>query len=491
MILAIDQGTTGTTVIIVDPNGHIIGRSHKELRQIYPQAGWVEHDPEEIWQITYHTIQEVLTSANLAAKELSAIGITNQRETTVVWDKETGKPVHNAIVWQCRRSSELCQKIKTQGKQDWIQGKTGLLVDAYFSATKLQWLFNHKPQLRALANDNRLCFGTIDSWLIWKLTGGKHHLTDHTNASRTLLYNLQSQSWDEELLNYFDLPKAILPEIKPSSGIFAHTAPEAFLGIDIPIAGVAGDQQAALFGQRCIEPGAVKNTYGTGCFMLMYTGSKRSHSQHGLLSTIACDKQGQPAYALEGSVFSAGAGVQWLRDELSIIASAGETDAIATSVDSTLGVYIVPAFTGLGAPYWDMDARAAIIGLSRGSGKAEIVRATLEAIAYQSKDLVDLMRKESQNEIKSMRVDGGASANNFLMQFQADLLNAEIQRPIQIESTAIGAAMLAGIGAGIWSANSLPEPLSQIEKTFKATMSSLKRDKLYTGWQQAVARVRS
>ncbi len=491
MILAIDQGTTGTTVMIIDVSGHIVGRGYKEFRQIYPQAGWVEQDPEEIWQSTCGAIQEALSSAAIEARELTAIGISNQRETTLVWDKESGKAACNAIGWQCRRTSDLCQKIKEQNKQEWIQQKTGLVIDAYFSATKLQWLFAHKPQLREMARDKRLCFGTVDSWLIWKLSGGASHLTDHTNASRTLLYNLRSKSWDQELLDYFAIPRSILPEIKASSGIFTQTDPDSFFGVEIPISGVAGDQQAALFGQRCVEPGLIKNTYGTGCFMLMYTGEKCSCSENGLLTTIACDPLGQAAYALEGSVFNAGAAVQWLRDGLGIISHAAESEAIASSIDSTLDVYMVPAFTGLGAPYWDMNARGAIVGLSRGAGKAEIVRATLEAIAYQSRDLADLMSKEAKTEINTLRVDGGACANNFLMQFQADLLGVEIQRPTQVESTAIGAALLAGIGVGIWQAQDLPASLSHIERRFTAIMSRSESDKLYAGWQAAVSRVRS
>ncbi len=490
MILAIDQGTTGTTVMILDHHGSVVGRAYREFAQHYPQPGWVEHDPLDIWQVSIDTIGLALTQASLSAKDINAIGITNQRETTVVWDRDTGKPLYNAIVWQCRRSSELCDKITKQQKAQWINEKTGLVVDAYFCATKIQWLFDNVPGLETQAKAGRLCFGTIDSWLIWCLSGGREHVTDHTNAARTMLYNLDSKTWDESLLDYFNVPASMMPTIKNSSGLFANTDPEAFFDASVPIMGVAGDQQAALFGQRCVELGAIKNTYGTGCFMLMYTGSERPSSSNGLLSTIACDPQGRPAYALEGSVFSAGAAVQWLRDELGIISSAGETEGIAAAVDSTLGVYMVPAFTGLGAPYWDMAARGSIVGLTRGAGRAEIVRATLESIAYQSRDLADLMAEEANMKVSTMRVDGGAANNNFLMQLQADILNIDIQRPVMVESTAIGAALLAGIGANIWNADALPASLATLEQTFRPSMANSQREQLYQGWQSAVKQAR-
>ena len=495
MILSIDQGTTGTKVLIFDGSGHIIGRSYNEFTQYYPQPGWVEHDPVELWEVTHHTIEQALHSANINAAELSAIGITNQRETVVVWDRETGQPVYNAIVWQCRRSSSLCDALKNDGKEALIQAKTGLVVDAYFSASKLQWLFNEKPELRQRALSGGLCFGTIDSWLIWKMTGGSAHLTDPTNASRTMLYNISDACWDDELLDLFGVPSSILPTVKASAGFFADTDPGEFFGVTVPICGVAGDQQASLFGQRCTQPGDIKNTYGTGCFMLMYAGScsdvAQPQSRHGLLTTIACSPEGKPAYALEGSVFTAGAAVQWLRDQLGVIGEAAETEAIAESIEHTSGVYMVPALTGLGAPWWDMNARGAIVGLTPGAGRKEIIRACLEAIAYQSLELALLMSREANIHIKHLRVDGGACSNDFLMQFQSDIMNAEVQRPEQVESTAIGAALLAGIGSGLWSPEHLPTTLKKLDKTFKPIMSAEKRKQLFNGWRHAVAQVQA
>lgn len=495
MILSIDQGTTGTTVLIFDSTGHITGRSYNEFSQYYPQPGWVEHDPEEIWEVSYKTIRQALHEANIQAADLTAIGITNQRETVVVWDRATGEPVHNAIVWQCRRSAGLCDAMKAAGHEAIIRSKTGLLLDAYFSATKLQWLLDQRPDLRRRAQAGELCFGTIDSWLIWKLTAGKAHLTDPTNASRTLLYNIEAGAWDPELLDLFNLPESILPTVKPSAGFFAYTDPGSFFGVEVPISGVAGDQQAALFGQRCTEAGAIKNTYGTGCFMLMYVGAcentERPVSSSGLLTTIACDAEGKPAYALEGSVFTAGAAVQWLRDQLQLITEAAETEDIANSIAHTNGVYMVPALTGLGAPWWDMEARGAIVGLTPGVGRPEIVRATLEAIAYQSRELALLMSEEANAEIKQLRVDGGACANNFLMQFQADIMDVEVQRPEQVESTAIGAALLAGIGVGLWLPDQLPSSLSNLEQTFEPQMTTEKRRQLFAGWRQAIAQVQA
>jgi glycerol kinase len=495
MILSIDQGTTGTTVLIFDSSGHIIGRSYNEFTQYYPQPGWVEHDPVELWEVSYLTIEQALHSANIKASELSAIGITNQRETMVVWDRETGEPVYNAIVWQCRRSSSLCDALKAAGNEALIQAKTGLLIDAYFSASKLQWLFNEMPELRQRAIDGELCFGTIDSWLIWKMTAGSAHLTDPTNASRTLLYNITEACWDPELLDLFGIPASILPTVKASAGFFADTNPGEFFGVTVPICGVAGDQQAALFGQRCTQPGDIKNTYGTGCFMLMYAGAcsdvEQPQSTSGLLTTIACTSEGLPAYALEGSVFTAGAAVQWLRDQLGLIETAAETQAIAESIPHTSGVYMVPALTGLGAPWWDMAARGAIVGLTPGAGRKEIIRACLEAIAYQSLELALLMSREANADIKQLRVDGGASANDFLMQFQSDILNAEVQRPEQVESTAIGAALLAGIGSGLWSPEKLPTSLTKLDKTFKPLMTVEKRQHFFNGWRNAVAQVQA
>jgi len=486
MILAIDQGTTGTTIRITDRVGKVVGRAYAEFGQIYPQAGWVEHDAEEIWQVTQKVIIEALADANLKANELSCIGITNQRETTVVWHKETGELLHNAIVWQCRRSAELCEKIKQQGKEKWLQQKTGLLVDAYFSATKLQWLFNEKPVLKELAEQDKLAFGTIDTWLMWKLSGGKAHLTDHTNASRTMLYNIHNQDWDDELLDFFSIPRSMLPEIKSSAGLFCHSEVTGFLGADIPITAVVGDQQAALFGQGCTQAGMVKNTYGTGCFMLMYTADKAPISKQGLLTTIACDQYGQPAYALEGAVFIAGAAVQWLRDQLQIIDSAAETQALASSVTDSNGVVFVPAFSGLGAPYWDMQATGLITGLTQGCTKAHLVRATLEAIAFQSVDVLQLMQKESHLNITHLKVDGGASANDFLMQFQADLLAICLQRPDNIESTVLGATILAAIGAGVWQVDNLPKAIIGSIVEFSGNMPNEKRASLLNAWHQGV-----
>ncbi len=486
LILSIDQGTTGTTIFIFNKQGDVVSKAYQEFTQIYPQPSWVEHDAEEIWAVTLETIQLALNKAKIKATELTCIGITNQRETTVLWDKTTGKPVHNAIVWQCRRSSEICERIKSEGKGSWIKQKTGLVTDAYFSATKIKWLFDNRPEVKELAEQGKLAFGTIDTWLIWKLTAGKSHVTDHTNASRTMLYNIIEQSWDNELLDYFGFNQSILPSIQSSASNFGITSKSIFFNANIPITGVAGDQQSALFGRQCTQLGQVKNTYGTGCFLLMYIGEKAKISDAGLLTTIACDAHGAPAYALEGSVFNAGSAVQWLRDEMCLIESASETEAIALSIEDAKGVYLVPAFTGLGAPYWDMNARGVITGLTRGAGKKEIVRAALEAIAYQTKDLVDLMEKVSGIKIKQLQVDGGACQNNFLMQFQADILDTKIHRPKQIESTVIGVALLAGIGAGVWNAEQLPSALLEKDVTFEPAMEDSTRDKNIVGWKKAI-----
>lgn len=486
MILAIDQGTTGTTIRITDDKGHQIAGAYREFGQIYPQPGWVEHDPQEIWQVTQEAITEAVASAQLTFNELSCIGITNQRETTLVWHKETGEPLYNAIVWQCRRSASLCQQIKSEGKESWLQRKTGLLVDAYFSATKLQWLFNEKPQIKRLADQGLLACGTIDTWLIWQLSQGEGHFTDHTNASRTLLYNIYQQGWDDELLNFFDIPSSILPTIKPSAGYFCSTSKDSFLGTEIPITGVAGDQQAALFGQGCIRKGMVKNTYGTGCFMLMYTADQVAISEQGLLTTIACDENGQPAYALEGSVFIAGAAVQWLRDQLQVISHAAESETLAQSVKDNNGVYFVPAFSGLGAPHWNMHATGEITGLTQGCHKAHIVRATLEAIAYQSYDVLALMQKEADADITDIKVDGGAAENDFLMQFQSDILAVPLSRPDNVESTVKGATILAAIGQGLWQSNDLPDILLSEGCQFTQTMTQNEREQLINGWHKAI-----
>lgn len=489
MILAIDQGTTGSTAIIFDHNGQMVSRAYSEFTQIYPQASWVEHDPMEIWQVTLDTVNQAIDKSTINASQLHAIGITNQRETTVLWDKTTGKPLHNAIVWQCRRSSDICEQIKADGKAPWIQQKTGLVVDAYFCASKIRWIFDNYPSIKAQADAGNVAFGTIDSWLIWQLTGGSSHMTDHTNASRTMLYNIHQQGWDKDLLTFFDIPASILPTIKASAADFGQTRADLFDGAAISINGVAGDQQAALFGQGCVSPGTVKNTYGTGCFMLMNTGDQAVASQKGLLTTIACGPQGQPAYALEGSVFMAGAAVQWLRDEMQLISQARETEAIAQSIPDTAGVYVVPAFTGLGAPHWDMQARGAIFGLTRGAGKKHIVRATLEAIAYQVRDVLQLMEQESGVSLKALKVDGGACANNFLMQFQSDILGLEIIRPQNVDSTALGAALLAGIHSDFWSADELPQGAKAVDRLFNNGMSEDIRQQKCAGWALAINRV--
>ncbi|BBM02494.1 glycerol kinase GlpK [Microbulbifer sp. GL-2] len=487
MILSIDQGTTGTTAFVFDSSGSLIGRSYSEIPNYYPQPGWVEQNAEEIWQVTRRVCAAALQRAGIRASDIMAIGITNQRETTVLWDRHTGEPVHPAIVWQCRRSAEICQELAVTSKAGWLRERSGLLLDAYFSASKLLWVFREQPQLLARARRGDLCFGTVDSWLMYKMSGGRAHLTDHTNASRTLLYNLEEKRWDPELLALFDCPESILPEIRPSAGHFTDTDPEAFLGACAPICGVAGDQQAALFGQGCLRPGEIKNTYGTGCFMLAFAGEKRPELPAGLLATIACDISGAPAYAVEGSVFTAGSAIQWLRDEMGLIQRAVDTEVIAQSIADTRGVYLVPAFSGLGAPHWNPSARGTVCGLSRGTGRAEIVRATLESIAYQSDELARLMEEALGVSISHMRVDGGACANNFLMQFQADISALRVERPKQIESTAIGAALLAGIGSDLWHFEKLPECLREIERDFMPAMCTSERTSLLAGWQRAVA----
>ncbi len=490
-LLAIDQGTTGTTVLIIDHAGQPKGRAYSEFRQIYPQPGWVEHDAEEIWAVTLKVIEQAMQQTDVTPEQIAAIGITNQRETTVLWDRISGKPVHNAIVWQCRRTAPICKALQEQGRQDWFQERTGLVLDAYFSGTKLQWLLDNVPEARRKAEQGDLLFGTIDTWLIWKLSGGKAHITDYSNASRTLLFNIHTKRWDPDILSLLNIPDRLLPEVRPSSGICAYTVPEAPFEREVPVAGIAGDQQAALFGQGCWEPGMVKNTYGTGSFLIMYTGDKAVRSKKGLLTTLACDAEGKPAYALEGSIFTTGAAIQWLRDGLQILNQAGESEQMAKNVSDTGGVYMVPAFVGLGAPYWDMDARGAIVGLTRGTGRDHIVRATLEAIAYQCHDVLEIMMTESGLLIKEMRVDGGASANDFLMNFQADILNVRVNRPAMIETTALGAAFLAGLGVNFWKGTEELQEARKVEKVFSPTMPAEERKRLHSGWQKAVARVRS
>jgi glycerol kinase len=495
-VLAIDQGTTGSTALVFAQNGRILGRAYREFTQHYPQPGWVEHDPEEIWQVSLGVMRQALEESGMAANELAAIGITNQRETAVVWDRESGQPVHRAIVWQSRQTTEICERLVTDGMEPLFRERTGLVIDAYFSGTKIRWILDRDPELQRRAEAGELKFGTIDSWLLWKLTGGSSaagalHRTDPTNASRTLLYDIHEKCWDEELCEALNIPMAMLPEVLPSAGIFGET--ERFEGIPagVPIAGIAGDQQAALYGQGCWEPGQAKNTYGTGCFLLMNMGLQHPVSKHGLLTTVCCDAYGAPAYALEGSIFIAGAAVQWLRDELKIIDDAAETDALARSIPDNQGVYLVPAFAGLGAPYWDTKARGAILGLTRGAGRAHLARAALEAIAYQSRDVADVMNRDSGIELKELRVDGGASRNDFLMQFQADLLGVTVDRPKLVETTAAGSAYLAGLAVGVWKSPSELEQLRRTDCRFEPQMSGEERSDYYRGWRQAVARVRS
>lgn len=487
-LLAIDQGTTGSTVLIITPEGNIKGRGYSEFRQIYPRPGWVEHDAEEIWRVTYETIRKAIANAGITDDSITAIGITNQRETTVVWDKKTGAPVHNAIVWQCRRTAPYCNKLKERGLEPLFRKKTGLVLDAYFSGTKIAWILDNVKGARKRAQAGELAFGTIDTWLIWKLTGGEH-LTDYTNASRTLIFNIQKKKWDDELLEILGIPEKMLPFVRPSSGDFGETK-EGLFSKRIPIRGVAGDQQSALFGQLCHTPGMVKNTYGTGCFALTPMSSF-AISKSGLITTLACDEKGMPIFALEGSVFIAGAAVQWLRDELKLIDSSGDSEYFASKVEDTKGVYLVPAFVGLGAPYWDMDARGVIVGITRGTNKYHIIRATLESIAYQSVDLIGAMSKDLKRDIQELRVDGGACANNLLMQFQADLLGIPVNRPQIVETTALGVAFLAGLASGVWKNSSDLKTVRKVERIFEPKMDKSKREELLKGWKNAVNRAKS
>ncbi|GIU11608.1 MULTISPECIES: glycerol kinase GlpK [unclassified Shewanella] len=488
-IIALDQGTTSTRAIVFDHDTKMVASSQREFSQIYPQPGWVEHDAMEIWASQSSTLIEVLARADIHSEDVAAIGITNQRETTVVWDKVTGKPVYNAIVWQCRRSKDICDELKAQGLEDYIKQTTGLVLDPYFSGSKIKWILDNVEGVRERAEKGELLFGTIDTWLVWKLTEGKVHVTDPTNASRTMLFNIHTHEWDNKLLEAFDIPCSILPEVKPSSAIYGYTR-IAGEGSNIAIAGMAGDQQSALFGQLCIEEGMAKNTYGTGCFLLMNTGVEAVQSQHGLLTTIAIGADGGINYALEGSVFMGGATVQWLRDELGLIRDAQDTEYFAKKVEDTNGVYLIPAFVGLGAPYWDPDARGALVGLTRGANRNHIIRAALEAIAYQSRDLLDAMSKDSRVELKQIKVDGGAVANDFLMQFQADITNVEVLRPELTETTALGAAFLAGLAVGFWDSTDELKNKAGIERNFTPQISMQKRDSLYQGWLNAVTRTR-
>lgn len=491
-ILAIDQGTTGSRAFVFNRRGDIVSSAYREFLQIYPRAGWVEHNPDEIWQSVEFVVKEALRQKNIKPTDISAIGITNQRETTILWHRKTGRPVYNAIVWQCRRTAGICEKLKKKGYSEIFHKKTGLVIDAYFSATKIKWLFDNIKGLYSRAQNGQICFGTVDSWLIWKLTGGKTHATDYTNASRTLIFNIRNKKWDDDLLKIIRIPKAILPPVKPSSSVFGKTTKNACgLISGIPICGDAGDQQAALFGQGCFSSGEMKNTYGTGCFLLLNIGSKCTLSKNGLLTTLACDMQGKPVYALEGAIFITGAAVQWLRDQLKIIKTASETEKFAKQVLDSGGVYFVPAFVGLGAPYWDSQARGTITGITRGTSPVHIIRATLEAIAYQVKDIVDIMQKETGHKLSSLRVDGGACRNNFLMQFQADILNIKIIRPNITETTAKGAAMLAGLGVGFWKTTVELKKTIATEKIFSPRMKNAMRVKLYAGWLKAVDKART
>lgn len=489
-VIALDQGTTSSRAIVFDHDANIVAMSQREFTQVYPQAGWVEHDPMEIWASQSSTLIEVLARADIHSDEVAAIGITNQRETTVIWDKKTGKPVYNAIVWQCRRSSSICDELKSQGLEEYVRESTGLLLDPYFSGTKIKWILDNVPGVRARAEKGELLFGTIDTWLVWKLTEGKVHVTDPTNASRTLLFNIHTQQWDQKLLKALDIPSSLLPEVKPSTYIYGKTR-IAGEGGEIDIAGIAGDQQSALFGQLCIDEGMAKNTYGTGCFLLMNTGKQAVRSKHGLLTTIAIGAKGEVNYALEGSVFMGGATIQWLRDELGLIRDVQDTEYFASKVADTNGVYLVPAFVGLGAPYWEPNARGALVGLTRGSNRNHIIRAALEAIAYQSRDLLEAMTKDSGVMLKQLNVDGGAVANDFLMQFQADISNVEVHRPVVTETTAMGAAFLAGLAVGFWQSTAELKHKANLEKSFSPGISAEVRESLYFGWKQAVAQVTS
>ena len=486
-VLALDQGTTSSRAILFDRNGRIVSMSQKEFTQIYPAPGWVEHDPLEIWETQINAAKEAVKDINVS--EIACIGITNQRETTILWDKNTGEPVYNAIVWQSRQTSDICDELKKSGLEPYIKENTGLVIDAYFSGTKIKWILDNVQGAREKAEKGHILFGTVDTWLMWNLTGGKVHITDYSNASRTMIYNIKTLKWDEKILDILNIPHEILPEVRQSSETYGNTKMEIF-GTEILLSGIAGDQQAALFGQLCFQEGMVKNTYGTGCFMLMNTGEKPVMSRKGLITTIAWGLNGRVEYALEGSIFVAGAAIQWLRDELKLIHDAADSEYFANKVGDTKGVYMVPAFTGLGAPYWDMYARGAIVGLTRGAGRNHIIRAALESIAYQTKDVIEAMIDDSGINLTALKVDGGASANNFLMQFQSDILNVNIERPEITETTALGAAYLAGLAAGFWKSKGEIIQNWNMDKRFKPAINDDERDKLYSGWKRAVERVR-
>lgn len=489
-ILSLDQGTTSSRAILFDRNGKIIKTAQKEFTQIYPRAGWVEHDPMEIWGTQSGVAREVLESAGIKPSEIAAIGITNQRETTIVWDKRTGKPIYNAIVWQCRRTADICERLIDEGHEEMIREATGLVIDAYFSGTKLKWILDNVPDARQEAENGNLLFGNVDTWLIWNLTRGEVHATDYSNASRTLLYNIDTLTWDSRILSLLDIPEKMLPKVCPTSSVFGHTDVQTFGGARIPIASAVGDQQAALFGQTCFLPGSAKNTYGTGCFLLMNTGEKRVPSKNGLITTIAWGIDGKVNYALEGSIFIAGAAIQWLRDEMQLISSASESEYYANKVEDTNGAYFVPAFAGLGAPYWDMYARGALVGLTRGVNKNHVIRATLESLAYQTRDVLEAMEEDSGLALRRLKVDGGATANNFLLQFQADILGTSVVRPEITETTALGAAYLAGLAVGFWKDLDTIKTQFGTEREFFPSFEIERKDTLYRGWKRAVEKAR-
>ena len=486
-VIALDQGTTSSRAILFDREQNIIAMGQKEFPQHYPKAGYVEHDPMEIYSSQYGVMVEVLAKSNVQPEEIAAIGITNQRETTIVWDKETGRPIYNAIVWQCRRTAPLCEELKRRGLEDYIRERTGLLIDAYFSGTKIKWILDNVPDARQMAKEGRLLFGTVDTWLIWKLTGGRAHVTDYTNASRTMLYDIRHMCWDKKICEALDIPMNMLPEVKPSSAIYGSMN---YAGVEIPIAGCAGDQQAALFGQTCFAPGEAKNTYGTGCFLLMNTGEKRVKSKNNLLTGVAWGIGDKVEYAIEGSAFNAGSVIKWLRDELHMIDNAKRCDELAESVPDANGIYFVPAFTGLGAPYWDMYARGCIVGLTRGVNRAHIARSVLEAIAYQMTDLLEAMEDDSGITFTELRVDGGASVSDILLQIQSDMIRTIVDRPKTVETTALGAAYLAGLAVGYWKDRDEIAQNREIEKIFTPQMEKSHRDELYKGWKRAVERSR-
>lgn len=486
-VIAFDQGTTSTRTIIFDSKGNLVAISQKELTQYYPKSGWVEHNPEEIYQDQLETFKNVLSESGISPDQIAGVGITNQRETTVVWNKETGQPIHNAIVWLDKRTTDICKDLEDQGLSKYVTKNTGLVIDSYFSGTKLKWVLDNVEGAREMANQGKLCFGTIDSWLVYKFTNGKNHVTDHTNASRTMIFNIKTLSWDEKLLKALNIPASVLPTVQSSSSHFGNID---YKGIEVPIYGVAGDQQASLFGQGGFEAGVAKNTYGTGCFILLNTGEKRVKSKKGLLTTLICSLENQPInYALEGSVFAGGASIKWLRDKMKLINNAGETEDICSSIPPLNNVYVVPAFAGLGAPHWDGKARGSVYGMTLDTGREELIKATVNALAYQTKDVMDAMEKDSNKKIFTLKVDGGASINNYLMQFQSDLLNIEVDRPKMIEVTAFGAALLAGIKAGIWSKFDINE-IRQVDTVFQPQMGEEERKASYKGWKKAIKRTK-